>query len=95
VWPPYDANQLREILETRAQIGFNNGVLSDAVIPLCSALAAQEHGDAGKALTLLEYAGEIAVKKGGEIVTESDVRDAQNRLEMDRITEVTKTLPFH
>jgi cell division control protein 6 len=44
---------------------------------------------------LLEYAGEIAVEKGNDVVTESDVRDAQDRLEMGRITEVTKTLPFH
>ena len=95
VFPPYDAYQLREILEARAQIGFNDGVLSDEVIPLCSGLAAQEHGDARKALTLLEYAGEIAVEKGSEMVIDKDVREAQDRLEMDRITEVTKTLPLH
>jgi cell division control protein 6 len=29
------------------------------------------------------------------MVTEPDVREAQDRLEMDRITEVAKTLPFH
>jgi Cdc6-like AAA superfamily ATPase len=29
------------------------------------------------------------------MVTEPDVREAQDRLEMARITEVAKTLPFH
>ena len=95
VFPPYDANQLKEILEDRAQIGFKEGVLDDAVIPLCAALAAQEHGDARKALMLLKFAGEIAVEKGKERVEQDDVRDAQERLEMDRIIETIKTLPSH
>jgi cell division control protein 6 len=95
VFPPYDALQLREILEDRARIGFKEGVLESEVIPLCAALAAQEHGDARKALTLLEYAGEIAVEKGSSIVTEADAREAQERSETDRIVEATRTLPLH
>jgi len=95
VFPPYDATQLREILEDRAQIGFKEGVLDYVVIQLCAALAAQEHGDARKALMLLKFAGEIAVEKGEERVTEDDVRDAQDRLEMDRIIETVRTLPRH
>jgi len=95
VFPPYDASQLREILEDRASIGFRQGILESEVIPLCAALAAQEHGDARKALTLLEYAGEIAVEKGNSIITEAEVREAQERSEMDRIVEATKTLPMH
>jgi cell division control protein 6 len=39
VFPPYDANQLREILYSRAD-AFVDGVLDDAVIPRVSALAA-------------------------------------------------------
>lgn len=95
VFPPYDANQLREILEDRARIGFKEGVLDEAVIPHCAALAAQEHGDARKALMLLKFAGEIAVEKGKERVEDSDVEDAQERFEMDRIIETVKTLPAH
>ena len=95
VFPPYDALQLREILEDRAAIGFRQEVLESEVIPLCAALAAQEHGDARKALTLLEYAGEIAVEKGGDLVVENDVREAQERSELDRIVEATQTLPLH
>jgi len=46
VFAHYDAYELRQILEDRARMGFHEEVLDDAVIPLCSALAAQEHGDA-------------------------------------------------
>jgi len=95
VFPPYDAVQLREILEDRAKIGFKDGVLEYGVIPKCSAFAAREHGDARKALMLLKFAGEIAVEKGNEMVTENDVDDAQDRLEMDRIIETVRTLPYH
>jgi len=77
------------------KIGFREGALEEGVIPLCSALAAQEHGDARKALMLLEYAGEIAVEKGKDKVGEEDVWDAQKMLEMDRIIETVSTLPYH
>lgn len=93
VFPPYNAFQLQKILEDRVKIGFREGALEEGVIPLCSALAAQEHGDARKALMLLEYAGEIAVEKGKDKVGEEDVWDAQKMLEMDRIIEIVSTLP--
>jgi cell division control protein 6 len=95
VFAPYDANQLREILEERARQAFKDGVLDDTVIPLCAALAAQEHGDARKALMLLRYAGDVAVERGGDSVIESDVRDAQKWVESDKIAETIKTLPYH
>lgn len=95
VFPPYDAHQLREILDERAKEGFKEGVLDNEVIPLCAALAAQEHGDARKALMLLRYAGEVTVERGGDHVVESDVREAQKRLESDKILETIKTLPYH
>ena len=44
VFPPYDANQLNLIFRYRA-IAFKEGVLTNSVIPLCSAYSAQEHGD--------------------------------------------------
>ncbi|KTG19118.1 AAA family ATPase, partial [Haloferax profundi] len=52
VFPPYDANQLREILTARLP-AFKNGVVDDAVIPKVAALAAREHGDARKAIDIL------------------------------------------
>ena len=56
VFPPYNAEQLKDILNQRALLSFDDGVLEPAVIPLCAALAAQEHGDARRALDLLRIA---------------------------------------
>jgi len=93
VFPPYDANQLRDILEYRAEVAFKEGALSDDVIPLCAAFAAQEHGDARRALDLLRTAGELAERGQTDDVEEDHVRQAQEKIELDRVIEVVRTLP--
>ncbi|OYR48732.1 Cdc6/Cdc18 family protein, partial [Halorubrum sp. Ea8] len=93
VFPPYDANQLRDILQHRADIAFKQEALTDDVIPLCAAFAAQEHGDARRALDLLRTAGELAERSQAEIVAEKHVRQAQDKIELDRVVEVVRTLP--
>ena len=86
VFQPYDANQLREIMEHRRD-AFYDGVLSEDVIPLTAALAAQEHGDARKAIEILRHAGELAERENVDIITEDHVRDAQEWAEIDRFEE--------
>ncbi|MFW5918722.1 MAG: Cdc6/Cdc18 family protein [Halanaeroarchaeum sp.] len=93
VFPPYDANQLRDILQHRSDVAFKPDVLSDDVIPLCAAFAAQEHGDARRALDLLRTAGELAERDQEDRVTEAHVRRAQDKIELDRVVEVVRTLP--
>lgn len=93
VFPPYDANQLRDILQHRAEVAFKPDALSDDVIPLCAAFAAQEHGDARRALDLLRTAGELAERDQAEGVDEDHVRKAQEKIELDRVVEVVRTLP--
>jgi cell division control protein 6 len=93
VFPPYDANQLRDILQHRADVAFESEALSDDVIPLCAAFAAQEHGDARRALDLLRTAGELAERGQTERVEEDHVRHAQEKIELDRVVEVVRTLP--
>ena len=70
VFPPYNAQQLVDILNERSELSFNNGVLHDEVIPLCAALAAKEEGDARYALDLLRTSGELADEKGTDMVYE-------------------------
>ena len=70
IFPPYDAPQLMGILEDRSKISFNEFVITPGVIPLCAAFAAQEHGDARRALDLLRTAGEIAERQNAKKVTE-------------------------
>ncbi len=93
IFPPYDANQLRDILKQRAGMAFKQGVLEDTVIPLCAAYAAQEHGDARRALDLLRVSGELAEREKALKVQEIHVRHAQEKIERDRIVEVVRTLP--
>ena len=93
VFPPYDANQLRDILTHRASVAFKDSALTDDVIPLCAAFAAQEHGDARRALDLLRTAGELAERDSTDHVEEDHVRQAQEKIEIDRVVEVVRTLP--
>ncbi|WP_254533966.1 orc1/cdc6 family replication initiation protein [Natrinema gelatinilyticum] len=87
LFPPYDANQLRSILEPRAEKAFHNGVLNGDVVPLCAAFAAQDTGSARQAIRLLREAGELAQADDSEIVTEDHVRDAQDELEKNQLYE--------
>lgn len=79
----YDANQLRSILYNR-QDAFKPESLTDDVVPLVAAFGSQTHGDARKAIDLLRWAGELAERKGGDMVSESDVREAQEKYTENR-----------
>jgi cell division control protein 6 len=94
IFPPYNAEQLKDILYARAENAFYESTLDDAVIPLCAALAASEHGDARRALDLLRVSGELAERSGSSEVCEEHVRHAIEKLEVNRVTEVIKTLPL-
>ncbi|MDH7517049.1 MAG: ORC1-type DNA replication protein [Candidatus Thermoplasmatota archaeon] len=93
IFPPYNADELQDILRQRAAKALKDGVVDDDVIPLCSALAAQEHGDARRALDLLRMATELAERSNSSRVTKKHVKLAQNKIEIDRVTEVVRTLP--
>jgi cell division control protein 6 len=93
VFPPYNAEQLRDILMQRAKLAFREEVVEPSVISLCAALAAQEHGDARRALELLRVSGELAERNSEDKVTESYVYKAKNKIELDCVSEVIRTLP--
>ncbi|MEA2070509.1 MAG: ORC1-type DNA replication protein, partial [Asgard group archaeon] len=93
VFKPYNASELEDILADRAKEGFHDGVLEESVISLCAALAAQEHGDARRALDLLRVAAEIAERNSEEKVTEKHVRKASKQIEKNAVEEVLVSLP--
>jgi len=93
VFPPYNAPQLVDILAQRAAGAFIDGAIAEGVIPLCSALAAQEHGDARRALDLLRISGELADRDESKQVTEEHVKQAQAKIETDSMIECIATLP--
>ena len=95
VFHPYVATEIQNILSERASMGIKEGVLDDGVIRLCSALAAQEHGDARRALDLLRISVQKAEQRAQGNVDTKHVRLAQSQLEYDQVTPVIKTLPLH
>ena len=95
VFRPYDAGELRNILLERSKLSFQEGVLSDSALSICSALAAAEHGDARRALDLLRVAGEVAERKGAKMVTEDHVRQAEKHIEHNRVVDALNNLTLH
>jgi len=95
VFPPYNAEQLEDILRQRAELAFEDGVLEEGVIQLCAAIAAQEHGDARKALDLLRVSAEIAEREGDTRVRVEHVKKAVRKIETDYMIETVRTLPVH
>jgi len=93
IFPPYNALQLQDILKTRASLAFVPEILEGGVIEKCAALAAQEHGDARRALDLLRVAGELAERNSEEKVTINHVDSAQQKIDLDRVIETVKTQP--
>jgi len=93
IFPPYNATQLKDILEQRTEMAFHKNVVEAGVVQKCAALAAQEHGDARRALDLLRMAAEIAERNMGSRVTIDCVDVAENRLDLDRVVEIVKTQP--
>ncbi len=94
LFSPYDAIQLKDILEQRANMAFNENAYNKLVISKCSAYAAQQHGDARRAIDLLRVAGELAERKG-QVLTEEFVDMAEKQLEKDRVLELVKSLNLH
>jgi cell division control protein 6 len=95
VFRPYLADELFDILLERSRLAFLDGSLDENSIHLCAALAAGEHGDARRALDLLRVAGELAERESAKQVVEQHVRQAQQKIEHDRVSEVLKSLPAH
>ncbi|MFH0829794.1 MAG: orc1/cdc6 family replication initiation protein [Candidatus Aenigmatarchaeota archaeon] len=93
VFPPYNAIQLQDILRQRAEIAFAPGALGAGVIEKAAALAAQEHGDARRALDLLRVAAELAERKGETVVTTAHVDASQEKIDTDKVIETIRAQP--
>ena len=66
---PYNAPQIEDILVQRARMAFKENTVDPMVMTYCASKAAQEHGDARKAIDLLRIAAELAEREEREIVT--------------------------
>ena len=93
VFPPYTAPQLQKILEQRAALAFKKGAINSAALNLAGAIAAQESGDARYALKLLVRAGELAEERGLSKLSDKEVKDAREVVELDLVKETVDKLP--
>jgi archaeal cell division control protein 6 len=93
VFPPYNALQLKDILEGRAELAFIKGALEEGVISKCAAYAAREHGDARRALDLLRVAGEIADREGNKKITLVHIDKASQKIERDKMLDIIESEP--
>jgi len=95
IFNPYTVLQLKEILNERSLLAFNEGAISPASINLCAAVAGKDNGDARKAIDLLRVAAELAERERATIVIEKHIRDAQEKIEKDSNYEVIKNSTTH
>ncbi len=95
IFPPYNAVELRDILNSRINGIIKREFIEDSAINLCAALGAQEHGDARKSIDLLRIAIDSALREEKDAVLAEDVYRARDRFEMNVLKESIKTLPIH
>ena len=93
VFPPYNALQLQDILNKRAEFAFKENILQEGVIAKCAAFAAREHGDARRALDLLRVAGELAERDNSDKISVKYIDEANNKIEKDKILDVITSEP--
>ena len=94
VFRPYEAPEITDILVERAELALQDKALSEGVINMIAAIAAQEHGDARRAIDLLRVSAEIAEREGTDKINQAHVKKAQGAIERNTITEVISTLPL-
>ncbi len=93
VFPPYNALQLQDVLRERAGLAFAETIVDLGVFPLCSALAAREHGDARRALDLLRVAGELAEREHSKQLTMEFIDKANHKIEKDKMLDIIENEP--
>ncbi|EMA08146.1 orc1/cdc6 family replication initiation protein [Haloarcula marismortui] len=94
-FPPYDATELKNILESRVEVAVTDGSTDTGVLQLCAALAARDSGSARQALDLLRLGGEIAENREAEMIKEEHIEDARSQLEQERVEEGMRELTTH
>jgi cell division control protein 6 len=94
-FPPYDAPDLENILESRAEVAIAEACVQQGVLNYCAALAARDSGSARQALDLLRLAGEIAENREADLIERDHVEAARSQLEQERVEEGMRELTTH
>lgn len=92
---PYDAGELRTILEHRAERAFVDEACDPSAIANASALAAQDMGNARQALDLLRVGAELAERNGETPVTDDHIEAAREQVQRGRLENKTRDQTEH
>ena len=95
VFTNYNKNQLTTILEERISESFIENAVDIGALNKCAALAANEHGDARRAIDLLRVAGELAERQQSDKVTIAYVDEASLKIEENKEEASLKSYPLH
>jgi len=95
VFPPYNAEELLNILKQRSKEAFEEGVIVEGVLEKIAAAVAQQNGDARKAINLLRFVGELAERENKNKISLESVEEAEKKLEESVMMEVISNQPTH
>ncbi|MEM1657543.1 MAG: AAA family ATPase [Candidatus Jordarchaeales archaeon] len=92
--PRYSEEELKDILEYRARIGFHDGVVSPEICGMVAKIAS-ETGNARHGIEILYHAGLLAEKSEEKRITPEMIRIAKNQVYPETSPEILKGLHVH
>jgi archaeal cell division control protein 6 len=92
VFKPYDAVDLKLILEIRVQKALRREAVQPGFIEKIAALASRDHGDARRAVALLARSAYLA-EKAGQNISLDLVDQAASQIEQDKYIKMIRTAP--
>ena len=95
VFPAYETNEIKEILEDRIPLAFEENTVSSGALNLCASMACREHGDARRAIKLLDVAAKTAELKQDKSITDEHIRLASQRIEIDKESQQLNAFSLH
>ena len=95
VFPAYVTNEIKEILEDRIPLAFEENSVSGGALNLCASMACREHGDARRAIKLLDVAAKTAELNQDISITDEHIRLAAQKIEIDKESQQLNAFSLH
>jgi len=95
VFPPYNNEQLIDILDIRVPLAFYPNVVCKGTVELCAKESAMDEGDARRAIFLLQAAGNFAIKTNSSNVQPGHVMMAFRKVKEDISLQFVLNMTFH
>jgi len=95
IFTPYDASDLKRIMEDRAPYCFRPDVIGEGLLERIAAAETTRRGDAREALKLLYYCALVAIEKKLPTIPLGVFEEAQERGESEAYVGIAGALPAH